>query len=199
MYKFNLWTKEGIDNEVITTYQYVFDLRNRIEDTCNVARENLLTAQRKYKKHFDKSARLRTLDIGERALVMLPTDHNKLLLRWKGPYQVVEKIGVCDYRIKIGNHNRLFHINMLKKYIDREPILCAVAAILDPMDCPELEINEMPEIGKETYLDVPISDEASRSTPVTVSAVDRGGSRMASPRDLSWLLCYSTCTYTTSR
>ena len=155
----DLWTKEGIDNEVITTYQYVFDLRNRIEDTCNVARENLLTAQRKYKKHFDKSARLRTLDIGERALVILPTDHNKLLLRWKGPYQVVEKIGVCDYRIKIGNHNRLFHINMLKKYIDREPILCAVAAILDPMDCPELEINEMPEIGKETYLDVPISDE----------------------------------------
>ena len=98
-----------------------------------MARENLLTAQKKYKKHFDKSAGLRTLDIGERALVMLPTDHNKLLLRWKGHYQIVEKIGVCDYRIKIGKHHRLFHINMLKKYIDREPILCVVAAILDPM------------------------------------------------------------------
>ena len=159
----DLWTKEGIDKEVITTYQYVFDLRNRIEDTCTLARENLLTAQKMYKKHFDKSARLRTLDIGERALVMLPTDHNKLLLGWKGPYQIVEKIGVCDYRIKIGKHHRLFHINMLKKYIDREPILCAVAAILYPMDCPELEINEMPEIGKETYLNVPISDELMES------------------------------------
>ena len=41
----DLWTKEGIDNEVITTYQYVFDLRNRIEDTCTLARENLLTAE----------------------------------------------------------------------------------------------------------------------------------------------------------
>ena len=69
----DLWTKEGIDNEVITTYQCVFDLRNRIEDTCTLARENLLTAQKKYKKHFDKSARLRTLDIGELVLVMLPT------------------------------------------------------------------------------------------------------------------------------
>ena len=29
----DLWIKEGIDNEMNTTYQYVFDLRNRIEDT----------------------------------------------------------------------------------------------------------------------------------------------------------------------
>ena len=70
---------------------------------------------------------------------------------------------MCDYRIKIGKHHRLFHVNMLKKYIDREPTLCAVAAILDPMECPELEINEMPEIGMETYLNVPISDELMES------------------------------------
>ena len=97
----DLWTKEGIDNEVITTYQYVFDLRNRIEETCTLARENLLTAQQRYKKHFDKTARLRTMDVGERVLVMLPTDHNKLLLRWKGPYPIVEKVGLADYRIQI--------------------------------------------------------------------------------------------------
>ena len=36
----DLWTKEGIDNEVITTYQYVFDLKNRTfkinNDTCHI-------------------------------------------------------------------------------------------------------------------------------------------------------------------
>ena len=159
----DLWTKEGIDNEVITTYQYVFDLRNRIEDTCTLARENLLTAQQKYKKHFDKSARLRTMDIGERVLVMLPTDHNKLLLRWKGPYPIMEKVGVADYRIKIGEQLRLFHINMLRKYIDRESVLCAVAAILDPVECPELEIKETPELWEETYLNVKIADELMES------------------------------------
>ena len=81
----DLWNKEGIDNEVITTDQYVFDLRNRVEDTCTLAREHRLTAQQKYKKHFEKTARLRTMDIGERVLVMLPTFHNKLLWRWKEP------------------------------------------------------------------------------------------------------------------
>ena len=40
--------------------------------------------------------------------------------------------------------------NMLRKYVDREPILCSVAAILDPVECPELEIEEEPEQGNES-------------------------------------------------
>ena len=110
----DLWTKEGIDNEVITTYQYVFDLRNRIEETCALVHENLLTAQQTYNKHFDKKACLRTMDVGERVLVMLPTDHNKLLLRWKGSYPIVGKVGLADYQIKIGEQHRLFHVKMLR-------------------------------------------------------------------------------------
>ena len=56
---------------MITTYQYVFDPRNRIEETCALAHENHLKAQKKYKKHFDKTARLRTMDVGERVLVII--------------------------------------------------------------------------------------------------------------------------------
>ena len=70
---------------------------------------------------------------------------------------------MADYRIKIRELHRLFHINMLRKYIDREPVLCAVAAILDHMECPELDINETPELGTETYLNVQISDELMES------------------------------------
>ena len=153
----DLWTKDGIDNEVITTYQYVFDLRNRIEETCTLAREHLLTAQQRYKKHFDKTARLRTMDVEERFLVMLPTDHNKLLLKWKGPYPIVEKVGLAEYQIKIGDQHRLFHVNMLRKCVEREPILCSVAAILDPVEYPELEIEEEPEQGNESYHHVKIA------------------------------------------
>ena len=95
-------------------------------------------------------------------LVMLPTDH-KLLLRWKGPYPIMVTVGLGDYRIKIGEQHRLFHINMLRKYIDREPVLCAVAAILDPVECPELEIKETPELGEETFLNIKIADELIES------------------------------------
>ena len=37
--------------------------------------------------------------------------------------------------------------------------MCSVAAILDPVECPELEIEEEPEQGNESYHDVKIANE----------------------------------------
>ena len=155
-----LWTKENANEEVTMTYQYVFDLRNRIEQTCNLAHDNLLSAQRRYKRHFDKKALLRVIEVGEKVLVMLPTDHNKLLLRWKGPYSIEDKVGLTDYRIKVGAKLRLFHVNMLKKYTEREPMTCAMTAILDCGDCPELDLEDEPVAEqKETHQDVVLAPE----------------------------------------
>ena len=36
-----LWTKDIQDNEVRTTYQYVVDLRERLEETCQIVQEQL--------------------------------------------------------------------------------------------------------------------------------------------------------------
>ena len=154
-----LWTKEGTPSEVTTTYQYVFDLRNRIEDTCRIVQENLSSAQQTYKRHFDKKAKLRVLVEGEKVLVMLPTDNNKLLLRWKGPYTIKGKVGITDYRIQVGNQLRLFHVNMLRKYTEREPIECAMAAVIDIVDCPELVIEAEPSADGETIQDIDVSRE----------------------------------------
>ena len=41
-------------------------------------------------------------------------------MSWKGPYEVVEKLSVLDYRIKMGKKVKTFHINMLRQYIERE-------------------------------------------------------------------------------
>ena len=61
---------------------------------------------RKYKRHYDKKAGKRQLKVGDKALVLLPTDKNKLLMGWKGPYEVVEKLGPLDYRIRIGGKEK---------------------------------------------------------------------------------------------
>ena len=118
-----------------------YEFVNRIEQTCNLAHDHLLPAQRRYKRHFDKKAHLRVLEVGDKVLVMLPTDHNKLLLRWEGPYSIEKKVGLTDYRIKVGTRLRLFHVNMLKKYTEREPMTCATMAFLDCGDCPELDMG----------------------------------------------------------
>jgi CRISPR/Cas system-associated endonuclease Cas3-HD len=39
---------------------------------------------------------------------------------WKVPHEVLEKFGELDYKIKIKGKVHMFHINMLKSYVERE-------------------------------------------------------------------------------
>ena len=57
---------------------------------------------------------------GEKVLLLLPTDHNKMLLQWKGPFSVVHKLSDQDYRLDMNGKMKTFHANILKKYIERE-------------------------------------------------------------------------------
>ena len=50
----------------------------------------------------------------------VPTDKNKLLLQWKGPFLVETVVGQDDYGIKIGDKVKTFHANMLKQYVERQ-------------------------------------------------------------------------------
>ncbi|KAL8593285.1 hypothetical protein ACOMHN_009938 [Nucella lapillus] len=49
-----LWSKEQETEEVKTTYQYVVDLRNRLEEMCQFAMESLQQARVSQKRQFDK-------------------------------------------------------------------------------------------------------------------------------------------------
>lgn len=46
-----LWANEQIETEMKTTYTYVLELRERLEETCKVAHESLRAAQQRYKKY----------------------------------------------------------------------------------------------------------------------------------------------------
>ena len=60
---------------------------------------------------------MRTFNIGDQVIVMHPTDYNKLLMQWRGLCDVIEKFGLTDYRIWVGNIIKIFHLNMLKEYV----------------------------------------------------------------------------------
>ena len=54
-----LWTGEVEDQENVSTYQYVIDLRERIEETCALAKEQLAKIQKKNQKYYNRRARNR--------------------------------------------------------------------------------------------------------------------------------------------
>jgi transposase InsO family protein len=115
-----LWTGEVEEPEVKTTYQYVLDLRERIEQTCALAQEELGKVQTRNKRYYDRRVRNRQLKVGESVLLLLPTERNKLLLSWQGPFRIVSKVGEVDYRIEMSSGRvKTFHVNMLKRYYHR--------------------------------------------------------------------------------
>lgn len=108
-----LWTKEIKDPEIKTTYQYVLDLRDRLEFTCELAHRTLEESSARYKKNYHKKTRSRSLKAGEKVLILLPTDSNKLLMQWKEPFVVRNKLNKVDYEIDVNGKSKTFHINLL--------------------------------------------------------------------------------------
>ncbi|XP_065921901.1 uncharacterized protein [Magallana gigas] len=94
-----LWTNDIPDPNVKTTYQYVLDLKDKLQSMAELAKESLEKSSTRYKKHYDRKTRTRSLKVGDKALVLLPTDNNKLLLQWKGPFVVTKKVNRVDYQL----------------------------------------------------------------------------------------------------
>ena len=115
-----LWTKEVEEPEVKNSYQYVFELREKLEDTLKLAHSELEKAQQKGKHYYDRKSKVRKFQSGEKVLILLPTDHNKLLMQWKGPFEVSSVVGLNDYKVKVKGKEKVYHANLLKKYFERE-------------------------------------------------------------------------------
>ena len=109
-----LWTKELEEPKVKNSYQYVFELREKLEDTLTMAHTELQKAQNKGK------TKVRKFVPGDKVLVLLPTDHNKLLMQWKGPFEVSAIVGLNDYKVHVKGKERVYHANLLKKYFEGE-------------------------------------------------------------------------------
>ncbi|KAK7113985.1 hypothetical protein V1264_000125 [Littorina saxatilis] len=115
-----VWTNEDTADETRSTVSHIVDLTNKIEKTCEIAKNNLSKAALKYTKAYNKRTKERSLAVGDKVLLLLPEKHNKLQLTWKGPYPVIEKVGSCNYRVKIKGRDKLLHANLLKLYVERE-------------------------------------------------------------------------------
>ena len=115
-----LWTKETDVLEVKTSYQYVLELRERPDDTMKIAQEELKRSQSKNKRLYDGGAKRRAFQVGDKVLILLPTDNNKLLLQWRGPF-VVERCGNGNnYGVEVNKRIKTYHANMLKPYFERK-------------------------------------------------------------------------------
>ena len=176
-----LWSGEVNDEQVLSTYQYVIELRERLEQTCQLARDNLKKVQFKLKIYYDKRARSRKFDVGDKVLLLLPTESNKLLLQWKGPYEVVEIVNRMDYKVDVYGVVGTYHANMLKQYVERKTVTshCLLSAeanvtVDEETDTEEFGLDDctFPTAKQpQSYNDVSVSDALTSEQRAEVEAL----------------------------
>jgi len=159
-----MWTKESTEPEVKLTYQYVLELQDCLQDTCEVVREELSRSQGRQKHYYDVKSRERKFQVGDKVLLLLPTDGNKLLMQWKGPFEIVECLNDNNYRVQLEGRVKMFHANMLKKYhvreMNGEEAQIVEAAVIEGSQEVDMgEITELVSEQKEAYNDVHVDPQ----------------------------------------
>ena len=163
-----LWSGEVSDEQVLSTYQYVIELRELLEQTCQLPCDNQEKVQFKQKTYYDKRARSRKFDVGDKILLLLSTESNKLLLQWKVPYEVVEIVNRMDYRVDVDGVVGMYHATILKQYVERKNVTshCLLSAganvtVDEETDTEEFGLDDcaFPTAKQpQSYYDVSISD-----------------------------------------
>lgn len=137
--------KEGTINVI----SYVVQMREKLQRMRELAQTHMLEAQKHQKTWYDKSARQRGFQPGQKVLVMLPTSDSKLLAKWQGPFEVQKKLGPTTYQVSTPGHqrsSRVLHVNLLKEWIPRAEVFLIQA------------VKEEEE-ADDQYLPLPVSTE----------------------------------------
>ena len=83
---------------------------------------NLQRAQQAPASVYNRGAQLRIFHPAELVLVLVPTAECKFLAKWQGPYEVVERVGEVNYRVRQSGRRKptqLYHVN--RENIGRTP------------------------------------------------------------------------------
>ena len=78
----------------------------------------------------DKSSRKRALLEGQKILILLPTDSNKMMASWEGPFTVLRRVNETNYEIDLGTRVTTLYINLLREMHERSDQVSAVNLVL---------------------------------------------------------------------
>ena len=92
------WLDE--DPEKISVLKYVATFKDRLFRAGQIAKRNLQESQSKMKVWYDRKAKSRCFEPGDRVLVLFPVVGNPLQAKYSGPYKVVKKISDTNYLVK---------------------------------------------------------------------------------------------------
>lgn len=156
------WLCGGTEQNLL---DYVCNFRLKLRRACEIAKDNLEVAQIKMKTWFDRHAKVREFQPGDKVLVLLPIPGASLQARYSGPYAIQKKVGDRDYLVTTPDRrrgSRLCHVNMLKGYVERTPsspsrVTCETAVTPVVLSGTESAVSCLASV--KTTAALPVADE----------------------------------------
>ena len=75
-------------------------MRDRIAAVMPMVREHMEKAQREQSVAYNQPAQPREFKPGDTVLVLVPTVECKFLATWQGPFEVIERVGKANYKVR---------------------------------------------------------------------------------------------------
>lgn len=94
---------------------YYFELRYKLQNAHEFARQNLIASKENSKRYYDKHINDLSLKIGDKVLLESATN-KKLESRYEGPYEILDFPSAVNTTIKIKNKKHVVHSNRLKLF-----------------------------------------------------------------------------------
>ncbi|KAG7485602.1 hypothetical protein JOB18_014053 [Solea senegalensis] len=157
--------------------QHVLDLRAKLHSLGQLSRQNLLQAQERQQRLYNRGAKLRQFSPGDKVLLLLPSSSSKLLAKWQGPFVVTRRVGDVDYEVvrsDRGGATQIYHLNLLKAWREVASVSLATTVI---------ERDELgPEVTKlNRSTPVPVDDHLSPGQRADVASLQRQFADVFSP------------------
>ena len=83
--------------------------------------ENARIELERHRSTANRNKAYREFSRGDKVLILLPKDGNNLFMTYQGPYHILAPRGNNNYLCQVGNAQKTYHANLLKKYVERIP------------------------------------------------------------------------------
>ncbi len=102
--------------------EWVDSLRERLEMLWDSATDIGLKEREKREEAYNRGKIVRTFEVGNRILCRIPGMIAKLQDSWEGPYEVLERLGPVNYKVREEGEKqrtKVIHVNNAKLYVER--------------------------------------------------------------------------------
>lgn len=157
--------------EQTSVLSYLMETQERMETVRKMVTDMESLAKKNQKRYYDKNARNRNFEVGQKVLVLLPTSTSKLLAQWKGPYEVTQKVSPVDFKVRLSKSKEtVYHVNMLKEWFEREPEENSKSEIMACLNVISSLANDDVQIADDVVSDrVPTLQQTESATDVQYS------------------------------